>query len=83
VKYGNECVYATAPIPRTPAHVQLFPSRTLYDSAVRHPVFFTESLRKPPFPIPAMGSHGFSPVAMGYINETRKMGMNNGLKTKL
>jgi hypothetical protein len=83
VKQGDKCVYATAASPSTPAHMQSFPSRTLYDSAVRHPVFFTESLRKPPFPIPAMGSHGFSPVAMGYINETRKTGMNNELKTKL
>jgi hypothetical protein len=46
-----------------------FPPQSFYDSAVRHPVFFTETLRKPPFPIPNMASQGWSPVANGYIRE--------------
>ncbi|CBX93996.1 predicted protein [Plenodomus lingam JN3] len=43
-----------------------------YDSAVRHPVFFTSNLRKPPFPIPQAASQGWNPVANGYIHEQRK-----------
>ncbi|KAF2473855.1 uncharacterized protein BDR25DRAFT_125621 [Lindgomyces ingoldianus] len=66
--------------PQTPG---LFPSRNLYDSAVRHPVFFTEQLRKPPFPIPEMASQGWSPVASGYIMESRKIGAGGTLRTKL
>ncbi|KAF2855836.1 hypothetical protein T440DRAFT_164755 [Plenodomus tracheiphilus IPT5] len=44
----------------------------LYDSAVRHPVFFTQNLKKPPFPIPQAASQGYNPVADGYIHEQRK-----------
>ncbi|KAH9882129.1 hypothetical protein J1614_001301 [Plenodomus biglobosus] len=44
----------------------------LYDSAVRHPVFFTSNLRKPPFPIPQAANQGWNPVANGYIHEQRK-----------
>ncbi|KAF2265849.1 hypothetical protein CC78DRAFT_514837 [Lojkania enalia] len=58
----------------------MLPPRNLYDSAVRHPVFFTEQLRKPPFPMPDMGSQGWSPVANGYIMEKKKAG---GPQTKL
>ncbi|KAI9705418.1 MAG: hypothetical protein M1836_006173 [Candelina mexicana] len=36
-----------------------------YNSAIRHPVFFTESLRKPPFPLPAHANRGSSPVVFG------------------
>jgi len=43
-----------------------------YDSAVRHPVFFTEQLRKPPFPLPENASQGLNPVAHGYITENRR-----------
>jgi hypothetical protein len=58
-----------------------FPSQSFYDSAVRHPVFFTETLRKLPFPIPNMASHGWSPVASGYIKEQGRVEGNG--RTKL
>ncbi|KAF2645367.1 hypothetical protein P280DRAFT_545348 [Massarina eburnea CBS 473.64] len=58
------------------------PPRAFYDSAVRHPVFFTEQLRKPPFPIPQMASQGWSPVASGYIQEQKRLGDTAG-KMKL
>ncbi|KAH7398439.1 hypothetical protein BKA66DRAFT_203743 [Pyrenochaeta sp. MPI-SDFR-AT-0127] len=44
----------------------------LYDSAIRHPVFFTQNLKKPPFPIPQSTGQGYNPVASGYIMEQRK-----------
>ncbi|KAF2143914.1 uncharacterized protein K452DRAFT_296876 [Aplosporella prunicola CBS 121167] len=41
-------------------------TRQQYDSAVRHPVFFTAtSYTKPPFAVPG-GTH-VSPVAQGYV----------------
>ncbi|PSN61889.1 hypothetical protein BS50DRAFT_613484 [Corynespora cassiicola Philippines] len=59
------------------------PPRGFYDAAVRHPVFFTEQLRKPPFPIPEAASQGWSPVASGYIAE-RGRGVGGGVgRTKL
>ncbi|KAF1838065.1 hypothetical protein BDW02DRAFT_565328 [Decorospora gaudefroyi] len=54
----------------------------LYDSAVRHPVFFTQTLKKPPFPIPHGASQGWNPVASGYIVERRRGEVVAG-KTKL
>lgn len=53
----------------------------LYDSAIRHPVFFTQTLKKPPFPIPQVASQGWSPVASGYIAEQKKIEANG--RTKL
>ncbi|CAO2654891.1 Nn.00g116240.m01.CDS01 [Neocucurbitaria sp. VM-36] len=44
----------------------------LYDSAIRHPVFFTQNLKKPPFPIPQNTSQGWNPVASGYIMEQKR-----------
>ncbi|KAL6710065.1 hypothetical protein ACN47E_009856 [Coniothyrium glycines] len=44
----------------------------IYDSAVRHPVFFTQNLKKPPFPIPQLASQGWNPVASGYIMEQKR-----------
>ncbi|KAF2121581.1 hypothetical protein BDV96DRAFT_217337 [Lophiotrema nucula] len=61
----------------------LFPPRAMYDSAVRHPVFFTEQLRKPPFPIPEMACHGWNPVANGYILEQKRRDANAAPRTKL
>ncbi|KAF2688218.1 hypothetical protein K458DRAFT_294350 [Lentithecium fluviatile CBS 122367] len=55
------------------------PPRAFYDSAIRHPVFFTETLRKPPFPIPAVASQGWSPVASGYIMEERRSARKDGV----
>ncbi|KAJ4296918.1 hypothetical protein N0V90_006966 [Kalmusia sp. IMI 367209] len=59
--------------------------RNLYDSAVRHPVFFTEQLRKPPFPIPVAATQGWNPAASGYILEQRRAeaGENAVPRTKL
>jgi hypothetical protein len=45
----------------------------VYDSAIRHPVFFTQNLKKPPFPIPQITSQGYHPVASGYIMEQRRV----------
>ncbi|KAK5695071.1 hypothetical protein LTR17_024656 [Elasticomyces elasticus] len=41
------------------------PALTLYNPALVHPVFFSESWRKPPFPLPINAS--FNPVAAGYV----------------
>lgn len=67
----------------TPPHHPLNKAPSLYDSAIRHPVFFTQQLRKPPFPIPNMASHGWNPVASGYIVETMKPKTDGAVKTKL
>ncbi|KAJ4985832.1 hypothetical protein SVAN01_08630 [Stagonosporopsis vannaccii] len=56
-------------------------TQTFYDAATRHPVFFTSNLRKPPFPIPQMPAHGWSPVASGYVQE--RAGGKGGVGTKL
>jgi hypothetical protein len=58
------------------------PAYNVYDSAVRHPVFFTQNLKKPPFPIPHIASQGWSPVANGYIMEQQRA-LNADPKTKL
>ncbi|OAL04155.1 hypothetical protein IQ06DRAFT_324587 [Phaeosphaeriaceae sp. SRC1lsM3a] len=65
--------------PHQPAHA---PAHSFYDSAIRHPVFFTQNLKKPPFPIPQIASQGWSPVANGYIMEQQRA-MNKDPKTKL
>ncbi|KAL7778638.1 hypothetical protein CFE70_008139 [Pyrenophora teres f. teres 0-1] len=54
----------------------------VYDSAIRHPVFFTQNLKKPPFPIPQVAAHSWNPVASGYVAEQRRSGEVAG-KTKL
>ncbi|OCL11677.1 hypothetical protein AOQ84DRAFT_286716 [Glonium stellatum] len=54
-----------------------------YDSATRHPVFFTEQLRKPPFPLPEDASRGLNPVAHGYITENRRPDAGTGGRIKL
>ncbi|UPX19055.1 uncharacterized protein EKO05_0009331 [Ascochyta rabiei] len=57
-----------------------FPAQSFYDAATRHPVFFTNNLRKPPFPIPQMRSQGWNPVANGYIQERAKAQGGGGTK---
>ncbi|KAF2739017.1 hypothetical protein EJ04DRAFT_458421 [Polyplosphaeria fusca] len=59
------------------------PPRNLYDSAIRHPVFFTDQLRKPPFPIPEMPCQGWSPVASGYVLEQKRDDRSGSPRTKL
>ncbi|CAE7200814.1 hypothetical protein PTNB73_06013 [Pyrenophora teres f. teres] len=54
----------------------------VYDSAIRHPVFFTQNLKKPPFPIPQVAAQSWNPVASGYVAEQRRSGEVAG-KTKL
>jgi hypothetical protein len=46
----------------------------IYCSATCHPVFFTQSLLKPPFPLPngANLAVGLNPVAFGYIHESAR-----------
>jgi hypothetical protein len=58
------------------------PASSFYDSAIRHPVFFTQNLKKPPFPLPNIASQGWSPVASGYIMEQQRA-MSVEPKTKL
>lgn len=57
------------------------PPQSFYDAATRHPVFFTNNLRKPPFPIPQTPSQGWNPVAIGYIQERERV--TGGAGTKL
>jgi hypothetical protein len=40
-----------------------------FDPAKCHPVFFTPTLRKPPFPMFGPGTAFSNPVAMGYVTE--------------
>jgi len=50
-----------------------------YDSATMHPVFFTEKVRRPPFPMPtAAGCGTMNPVAYGYVFSERQA--SNGTK---
>ncbi|KAF1810495.1 hypothetical protein P152DRAFT_401372 [Eremomyces bilateralis CBS 781.70] len=48
----------------------------VFDSATRHPVFFTHNLRRPPFPMPA-GSAAH-PVSWGYIFDKKKPTSGHG-----
>lgn len=61
------------------------PHPPLYNPALRHPVFFTESLRKPPFPLPFSSAHSFSfsPVAAGYVLEQRRLPAGRATGAKL
>jgi hypothetical protein len=53
-----------------PAQFLSYPPRIpLYDPAKCHPVFFTQSLRKPPFPFADGGGGMANPVAFGYVAE--------------
>jgi hypothetical protein len=47
-----------------------------YDPATRHPVFFTNTLQKPPFGVRAGSS--VSPVAMGYVENSISKGRDGG-----
>ncbi|KAH6016592.1 hypothetical protein HBI83_135830 [Parastagonospora nodorum] len=81
---------ATVSHPRPRSQIEAMPpfpprqpsTSPFYDSAVRHPVFFTQNLKKPPFPIPQIASQGWSPVANGYIMEQQRA-MASEPKTKL
>jgi hypothetical protein len=42
-----------------------------FSSAHLHPVFFTNTLRKPPFLLPgALNPASYNPVALGYLTES-------------
>lgn len=77
------------PIPppsQVPFRTPIGPMAASYDSAHRHPVFFTERYRKPPFTLPDGGGAGgiFNPVAQGYIFEgSRRPGSTVEGRTKL
>ena len=62
--------------------IPLHPIILSYNSATRHPVFFTPDLRKAPFPLPIFPAAGFHPVATGYVLEQRKV-LSDGSATKL
>ncbi|KAK8161998.1 hypothetical protein IWX90DRAFT_488493 [Phyllosticta citrichinensis] len=53
------------PRPKLPPQQHTGP---VYDCAVRHPVFFSRALFKPPFALAA--NDKLNPVAHGYISET-------------
>lgn len=59
-------MFAPLPTPLTP------PRSPVYDPLTCHPVFFTQSLRKPPFTVPDTGGGWLNPVATGYIVEQKK-----------
>ena len=75
------------PPTRTPPMSLSAPAKSAYDAATRHPVFFTSSLRKLPFPMLDVGGMGWSPVASGYVVERGRrqgsVGMGRGTGTKL
>ncbi|OSS44178.1 hypothetical protein B5807_11242 [Epicoccum nigrum] len=71
------------PPTRTPPMSLSAPAKSAYDAATRHPVFFTSSLRKLPFPMPQVGSAGWSPVASGYVLERERGRGQGGVGTKL
>jgi hypothetical protein len=50
-----------------------------------HPVFFTQTLRKPPFPLPGNALVGMNPAAFGYVAEMpgRDGAVGGGPKGKL
>jgi hypothetical protein len=60
--------------------MQVLPTRMpAFDPAVRHPVFFTDRLRKPPAGVGA--GHYVSPVAMGYVsNDTSRRALTGDVK---
>ena len=68
--------------PFGPAHTPATFFTPVYDSAIRHPVFFTQNLKKPPFPIPQFAAQSWNPVASGYVAEQRRSEAVTG-KTKL
>jgi hypothetical protein len=55
-------------MPRPFTSAPVSPPPQQYDSATRHPVFFTRTLQKPPFGVGAGNS--VSPVAMGYVENS-------------
>jgi hypothetical protein len=73
-----------APLP----HLMTRPIRPApYSSATCHPVFFTQTLLKPPFPLPIGpgAATGLNPVAFGYIPESgaRRPSNEGSPRTKL
>ena len=67
-------------IPRPFTSAPVSPPPQQYDPATRHPVFFTQTLQKPPFGVGAGNS--VSPVAMGYV-ENSVLQKRNGGNVKL
>lgn len=74
--------FAPPPGPILQPRLSNTPLSQHYDSSIRHPVFFSPTLRKPPFPLPYAASGGVNPVAQGYVVEN---GGNaaRGVRTKL
>lgn len=57
------------PLPRSPLQAR----QVLLDASKRHPVFFTDRLKKAPAGVNAGNGNWVSPVAMGYV-------FNDGVK---
>ncbi|KAK4986917.1 hypothetical protein LTR50_004959 [Elasticomyces elasticus] len=74
---------AMPPHPTSPSHPPTGPPIPAHNPATRHPVFFTEHLRKSPFPLPFDACRGFSPVAAGYIFDARRSAAVAAGRTKL
>lgn len=71
-----------------PSHqpIMTIPVAPTYNAATCHPVFFSQALRKPPFPLPVVvgAAQGVNPVAFGYVAEgARRVGSASGMGTKL
>ncbi|KZF23107.1 hypothetical protein L228DRAFT_281860 [Xylona heveae TC161] len=61
----------TQQVHRPGSQIEAMPP-TAYDPATRHPVFFTNGLQKPPFPVSTAGSTD-RPVALGYVWDTGRL----------
>ncbi|EMC91956.1 hypothetical protein BAUCODRAFT_312059 [Baudoinia panamericana UAMH 10762] len=59
------------PPSKVPAPIAQVPSGSaVYNPAIVHPVFFSSSWRKSPFPLPTTAA--FSPAAVGYVFGDRR-----------
>ncbi|KAK4915194.1 hypothetical protein LTR28_013584, partial [Elasticomyces elasticus] len=54
-----------------------------YNPSTRHPVFFTERLRKAPFPLPNAARGSIHPAVEGYILENRREAVGPSGQTTL
>lgn len=80
IRHANQAQYMISPVVNPKNQIEAMPPISTpksvsakapelalpsYNPAILHPVFFANSWRKPPFPLPL--STGFSPVATGYV----------------
>jgi hypothetical protein len=64
------------------AHQQIRSQQLLLDAAIRHPVFFTDRLKKAPMGVRAGSAGWSSPVAEGYVfnDGVVRRGVDGGVK---